>query len=337
MPQRRTVAFSMLRKMRFSTVQADQDHREQAGEHGGYVEHVLVLVDVPAEPALARGDAEHELGGDQRAPGEGPADLEAGQDRGERGRDQDQDDEADALEAAVAPDHAQRVGHGAEARVGVERHRPQHGVHQHEDDGGIAEAEPDQRQRQERDGRQRVEGRREGLEEVVAEPEHHGERGQGHRQEETGGVALEQQHHRVRHLLRDVAAGDAAPQGLQRRGEGRHQQRIVEPARVELPGDGYDDQDEGLPEPALIGEPLPDRERLLDHADVATLDHLAQVLGADGRIGNRQARDLRRVRAHLSHGVQPPAPRCGRQRGRRGCGRTASRRSWGRRHRCRRC
>src|SRR5262249_55611150 len=50
---------------------ADQDHGEQPGEHGGYVEHVLVFVDVPAEPTFARGDAEHQLGGDQRAPGKG--------------------------------------------------------------------------------------------------------------------------------------------------------------------------------------------------------------------------------------------------------------------------
>jgi hypothetical protein len=58
---------------------------KQACEDGGYVEEVAVLEDEPAEPALARGHAEHQLGRDQRAPGESPADLEAGEDRAEGG------------------------------------------------------------------------------------------------------------------------------------------------------------------------------------------------------------------------------------------------------------
>ena len=47
-------------------------------------------------------------------------------------------------------------------------HRPQHRVDEDEDHAGGAEAEPDQRQRQQRDRRQRVEHRRQRLEEVGA-------------------------------------------------------------------------------------------------------------------------------------------------------------------------
>src|SRR5207302_6013906 len=60
--------------------QADQDDREQSGEYGGDVEHVLVLENVPAETALAGGNAEDKLGGNQRAPRKCPADLQAGED-----------------------------------------------------------------------------------------------------------------------------------------------------------------------------------------------------------------------------------------------------------------
>jgi hypothetical protein len=83
-------------------------------------------------PALARRSAEHQFGRDQRAPGKGPADLQARQDRRQRGRHQDLQHVAQAAQPVVAPGHAQRLGHALEARIGVERQRPQHRVHQHE-------------------------------------------------------------------------------------------------------------------------------------------------------------------------------------------------------------
>src|SRR6202011_6211964 len=73
--------------------EADNDDGEQAGEDIGGLELVAVLEDEPAEPARARAHAEHQLGGDERAPGEGPADLEAGEDRRKRRRDEDARDE----------------------------------------------------------------------------------------------------------------------------------------------------------------------------------------------------------------------------------------------------
>src|SRR5437667_12483203 len=42
--------------------QADRHHGEQAGEHVRGLQQVAVLEYVPAEPAAAGGDAEHQLG-----------------------------------------------------------------------------------------------------------------------------------------------------------------------------------------------------------------------------------------------------------------------------------
>jgi hypothetical protein len=44
----------------------------------------------------------------------------------------------------------------------------------------------------------------EGLKQVVADPRHHGERREEHRERETDGITLEQQHDRIRDLLRDL-------------------------------------------------------------------------------------------------------------------------------------
>ena len=127
-------------RSRFSTSRPMMITVKRPGENRRDVEHVLVLVDEPAEAAGARGGAEHELCGDQRAPGEGPADLEPRQDARERGGNEDLAHVADAAEAVVAPDHAQRGRHAEEARMRVERDRPHHRVHEHEDDARVAEA-----------------------------------------------------------------------------------------------------------------------------------------------------------------------------------------------------
>src|SRR3989454_2504044 len=64
--------------------QADEDDREQAREHQIRVHFEAVLIDEPADAALAARHAEDHLGGDDRAPGEGPANLDTGQNVGER-------------------------------------------------------------------------------------------------------------------------------------------------------------------------------------------------------------------------------------------------------------
>ena len=64
----------------------DQDYADQSGEYLVGKKLIPVAEYEPAEAALARADAEYELGGNQRAPGKGPADLEARDDRGQCGR-----------------------------------------------------------------------------------------------------------------------------------------------------------------------------------------------------------------------------------------------------------
>src|ERR1700674_1866530 len=88
--------------------EADEDDGEEPGEDAGRLELVLVLEDDPPQAAGAAAHAEDELRGDQRAPGEGPADLEPGEDPGQRRRHQDLGHVAHSGEAVVAADHAQR-------------------------------------------------------------------------------------------------------------------------------------------------------------------------------------------------------------------------------------
>src|ERR1700737_3167268 len=90
--------------------EADQDDREEPGEDVGDLQQVLVLEDEPAQSARALADAEHELGGVHRGPGERPADLEAGQDARERRGNQDLQHVPRPGEAVVAADHPQRLG-----------------------------------------------------------------------------------------------------------------------------------------------------------------------------------------------------------------------------------
>ena len=66
--------------------------------------------------------------------------------------------------------------------MGVERDRPQHRMDQHEHEAAVAEPEPDQRQRQQRDRRQRIEHRRDGLEEIRADPGRDREDGEDRRE-----------------------------------------------------------------------------------------------------------------------------------------------------------
>src|SRR3569623_1417739 len=70
----------------------DDDDGQETGEHRRDVQAVLVLGDEPAETTGAGRHAEHQFGGDQRAPGERPTDLETSQEARERGRDQEYPD-----------------------------------------------------------------------------------------------------------------------------------------------------------------------------------------------------------------------------------------------------
>ena len=105
---------------------------------------IAVLVDKPPQAARTRRHAEHQLCGDERAPGEGPADLEAGENRRKRGGDQELSHVAHATQAVILAGHALRLGDSEEPGVGVERHCPQDGVDNDEDEARDAESEPQQ-------------------------------------------------------------------------------------------------------------------------------------------------------------------------------------------------
>src|SRR6266508_6126744 len=65
----------------------DQDDGHEAREDEVGVHLEAVLIDEPAEAALAARHPEDHLGGNDGAPGEGPADLDARQDLRECGRE----------------------------------------------------------------------------------------------------------------------------------------------------------------------------------------------------------------------------------------------------------
>ena len=147
-------------------------------------------------------------------------------------------------------------------------------------------------------------------------------------------VALQQQHHRVRHLLGDVAAGDAGLEGLERGRERGHQQRVVEAAGISSQPAAMTTRMSALRSQALIGEPLPDAS-----AASAPRRYRCRPRSSrrySGRIGGTRGQALPRM-LRISHGGRPPAPRCGRRTASRGCGRTACGRSPDRSGRCRRC
>ena len=108
----------------------NQNHHRQAGEHLVGVQLIAILKDVLAQPALAAGCTKHRFSGDQRAPGKRPADFQPGEDRRQCGRNQDEQHEAHALEAIVAPGHAQGFRHTEKPGVGVQRQGPEHRMHQ---------------------------------------------------------------------------------------------------------------------------------------------------------------------------------------------------------------
>src|SRR5450830_1833027 len=76
--------------------EADQNDGKQTGKHFRNVKLILAFEDVPAETALARRHAEHQLSRDQCSPGEGPADLEAGENAWKRRGDENSRYEAQA-------------------------------------------------------------------------------------------------------------------------------------------------------------------------------------------------------------------------------------------------
>src|SRR6478672_640516 len=131
----------------------DENDRKQSGKNLRNIELILRLENIPAQSALPRRGAEDKLGSDQRAPGERPADLEAGQNAWKRRGDENLRHKADPAQPVILTDHAMRGRYAAKPPMRVERDSPQHGVNQHENQASRPQPEPDQGERQKRDRR----------------------------------------------------------------------------------------------------------------------------------------------------------------------------------------
>src|SRR5215210_4254933 len=88
------------------------------------LEKELRVVDVGPEPAFGAGDAEDELGGDDRPPAERPCRLQPGDRVRERRRSEDIGDQPARRQPDVAPDRDDRRVDGLEAGVERDRDRP---------------------------------------------------------------------------------------------------------------------------------------------------------------------------------------------------------------------
>src|SRR5688572_2644626 len=81
--------------------QPEQDDGQQAGEHVRDQQLVLVLVDEPADASGTGTRAEEELGGNERAPCERPADLQPGENAGKRAGNENPGDIADGGQPVI--------------------------------------------------------------------------------------------------------------------------------------------------------------------------------------------------------------------------------------------
>src|ERR1700733_1129650 len=62
--------------------ESEQDHGQEPGEDVRNEQLILLLEDVPSQPARARADADHQFSGDECAPGERPSYSQTGEDVG---------------------------------------------------------------------------------------------------------------------------------------------------------------------------------------------------------------------------------------------------------------
>src|SRR5215208_1756298 len=142
-------------------VKGDSDERysHQAREHVWYPQEVAGVVYEVAQTPASSGDAEDQLGRDDRAPPEGPAGFEPANRVRQRRRHQHVLDQLEASQPQIASYHEDGGINGAEARAHVDRYGPRYRVGNDEDERRRAQAEPEYGERQDRDRRQRVEHR----------------------------------------------------------------------------------------------------------------------------------------------------------------------------------
>jgi hypothetical protein len=142
-----------------------------------------------------------------------------------------------AAQPGVSRCHSLCVGHTKKARMGIQRDRPKYRMGEHEDEASGAQSEPDQRDRQQGNRRQRVEHRGERAEHVAAEPRQCGRRYQHSRGADTKHVAGAQDPEACGKSRRQDTVPGCRPKCGKGVAAGRQQQGIVEPTGIGLPKD----------------------------------------------------------------------------------------------------
>ena len=205
----------------------------------------------------------------------------------------------------------------------VERDRPQHRMNDHEHEALCAEAEPQQRERQQRDRGQGVEHRGEGREEVRADARGDRERREDAGDRQTRRIAGEQDLQRCQRALNQRTVEHRVVQRLQRFAERREQQVVLEPHRVELPGEAQHQDHDQAADAGDLQKPLGRRERPRGIADRAHRVEFDHALGAPRRLHADDA-----LRGRINHYASPwrAQSRSCRRTGDRGCGGAPSRR-----------
>ena len=197
--------------------------------------------------------------------------------------------------------------------MGVERDRPQHRMHDDEHDADGAEPEPQQRQRQQRDRRQRIEHRGQGRQKVGADAGRDRKRGEHAGGDKPDRIAHAEHAQRSQRAVDQHAVHGGIPERRERVAERREQQRIVENARVNLPGGGEHGNHDQAPHQRHVGEPLDECQRARDVADRA--DRFRRELPLRTQRRQRASRavihDAPRWRARFRSGRRTASHECG--------------------------
>lgn len=166
-------------------------------------------------------------------------------------------------------------------------------MHQHRQQAGLPQAQPQQGQGQERNGGQRVEHAGQGGQHIAAPlaryRQHRQQQGPGDPQQ----IALQQDAQRYRRLAQQRAIAQLAQQGGCRLAKGGQQQVVILPARCQLPGQRQQRQDEGLAQCRVLQQPPGQRQA--PHRQLrGRIGQRVFRLGPDGRQGLGIARPCRK-------------------------------------------
>src|SRR5579871_15384 len=171
----------------------DQRDRKQARKDICDFELVLAFVDVPSEAARSGGHTEDQFCRDQRAPGKCPAQSQACEDRAGCRGNEDIPDIARASQAVISSNEAKRRRDRHKAGVRIKSHGPQNGMDDNENNAALAKSEPNQRQGQQSDGRQRIEHRDQQLERIAPNSSRYRQDGKVCCQNHRNDIPLQQQ------------------------------------------------------------------------------------------------------------------------------------------------